>query len=170
MRELAEVCELSTGTLYHYFGSKEELLYYIIHSATTQQVEYLESFARDLETAEPTMALVQLVRRFFEWHDVNQDITLFTYQETKNLPRNARQDIFDSEGRIHDLFERFLRRGIESGEFNIDDPSLTAHNIMVLGHAWALRRWYVRKYWTIESYAKLQTDAILKAIQAGVAH
>jgi AcrR family transcriptional regulator len=37
MRELAKACEMSAGTLYHYFGSKEEILYSIINSATSQQ-------------------------------------------------------------------------------------------------------------------------------------
>jgi len=36
MRELAKACEMSAGTLYHYFGSKEEILYSIINSATSQ--------------------------------------------------------------------------------------------------------------------------------------
>jgi len=164
MRELAKACEMSAGALYHYFGSKEEILYSIINSATSQQAGSIEDWANELATLSPTIALVELMRRFYEWHDDNQDITLFTYQETKNLPGNARQSIFDSEVRILTVLEKLLTRGMEEGEFNIDDPKLIAHDIVVLGHAWALRRWHLRKHWTFKTYVKEQTDAILKAI------
>jgi AcrR family transcriptional regulator len=164
MRELAKACEMSAGTLYHYFGSKEEILYSIINSATSQQVGSMEDYANELATASPTIALVELMRKFYEWHDDNQDITLFAYQETKNLPGNAQESIFDSEARILTVFERLLTRGIEEGEFSIDDPRLIAHDIVVLGHAWALRRWHLRKHWTFKTYVKKQTDAMLRAI------
>jgi AcrR family transcriptional regulator len=164
MRELAKACEMSAGALYHYFGSKKEILYSIINSATSQQAGAMEDSANELATASPTIALVELMRRFYEWHDDNQDITLFTYQETKNLPNNAQQNIFDSEARILTVFERLLTRGIEEGDFNIDDPRLIAHDIVVIGHAWALRRWHLRKHWTFKTYVKEQTDAILRAI------
>lgn len=55
-------------------------------------------------------------------------------------------------------------RGIESGEFNVSDPKLIAHNMMVVGHSWALRRWFLRKYWTFEKYVKEQTDIIMKEV------
>ncbi len=164
MRELAKACEMSAGALYHYFGSKEEILYSIINSATSQQAGSMEDWANELATVSPTIALVELMRKFYEWHDENQDITLFAYQETKNLPDNARQSIFDSEARILTVFEKLLTRGVEEGEFNIDDPKLIAHDIVVLGHAWALRRWHLRKHWTFKTYVKEQAEAILKAI------
>ena len=164
MRELAKACEMSAGTLYHYFGSKEEILYSIINNATSQQAGSTEDYANELATASPTIALVELMRKFYEWHDDNQDITLLAYQETKNLPGNAQESIFDSEARILTVFEKLLIKGMEEGEFNIDDPRLVAHDIVVLGHAWALRRWHLRKHWTFKTYVKKQTDAMLRAI------
>jgi len=164
MRELAKACSMSAGALYHYFGSKEEILYSIINSATSQQASSMENCADELATANPTTALVEVMKRFYEWHEDNQDVTLFAYQETKNLPGNAQQSIFDSEARILTVFVKLLARGVEQGEFDIDDPRLIAHDIVVLGHAWALRRWHLRKHWTFRAYVKEQTDAILRAV------
>jgi AcrR family transcriptional regulator len=164
MRELAKACGMSAGALYHYFGSKEEILYLIINSATSQQAGSIEDYANKLAPVSPTIALVELMRKFYEWHDDNQDITLFAYQETKNLPGNAQQSIFDSEARILTAFEKLLTRGVEEGEFGIDDPKLIAHDIVVLGHAWALRRWHLRKYWTFKTYVNEQIDTVLRAI------
>jgi AcrR family transcriptional regulator len=167
MRELAKACDMSAGALYHYFGAKEEILYSIINSATSQQASSVEDYGNELATVKPTVALVELMRKLYEWHDDNQDITLFTYQETKNLPANAQQDIFSSEARILTVFEKLLTRGLQEGEFNIDDPKLIAHDIVVLGHAWALRRWHLRKRWSFQTYLKEQTDAVLRAISVG---
>jgi len=164
MRELAKACDMSAGALYHYFGSKEEILYSIINSATSQQASFLEDCAREFATASPTTCLLEVMKRFYQWHDDNQDITLFTYQETKNLPLNAQQSIFDSEARILTVFEKLLERGTEESEFDIHDPKLIAHDIVVLGHAWALRRWHLRKHWTFKTYLQEQTDTILRAI------
>ncbi len=166
MHELAKACDMSAGALYHYFGSKEETLYSIINSATSQQADSLEDYGNELATVNPTAALVELVREFYEWHDDNQDTTLFTYQETKNLPANAQQDIFSSEARILAVFEKLLTRGIGEGGFNIDDPKLIAHDMVVLGRAWALRRWHLRKRCSFQTCVKEQTDDILRAITA----
>ena len=167
MHEQAKACEMSAGALYHYFGSKEEILYSIINSATSQQAGFMEDCANELATVSPTIALAEIMKKFYEWHDDNQDVTLFAYQETKNLPNNAQQSFFDSEARIANVFEKLLIRGIEEGEFDIDDPKLLAHDIVVLGHAWALRRWHLRKHWNFKRYVKEQTDAILRMVTAG---
>ena len=165
MREICKACEMSAGSVYHYFGSKEEILYAVISSAGSKQAEYLESFASTLDKKEPGRALASLMRKLFEWHNDNQDVTLFTYQETRNLPRDAREQIFESECRIHSVIEGFLIEGAESGEFRVEEPKLVAHDIMMLAHAWAIRRWLLRKYFDFETYLKVHTDMMLKSLQ-----
>ena len=45
------------------------------------------------------------------------------------------------------------------------DNSLTS-DIILVGHALALRRWHLRKRWTFKAYRKEHTDATLRAIMA----
>lgn len=165
MREVAKACELSIGSLYHYFGSKEEILYYLIDNATKEQLKYLKTCAHNLEDDTSISALKQLITKYFKWHDDNQDITLFVYQVTKNLPKPAQQNIINNEILIHDIFKSCLRKVIESGTFHTDDPNLVAHNIMVFAHTWALRRWYTRKHWTLQTYTSGQIDLIIRMIK-----
>jgi AcrR family transcriptional regulator len=166
IRELAEACGMSAGALYHYFGSKEEILYSIINNATSQQAGLMEDWSDELTAESPAVGLTELMRKFYEWHDRNQDVTLFIYQETRNLPVNARKSIFDSEARILTVFEKLLTKGVETSEFSIDSPKLIAHDIVVLGHAWALRRWHLRKHWAFKTYLKVQTDALMKVVRS----
>jgi len=164
MRELAKACEMSIGNLYHYFGSKDQILYSIINDATLRQVEYVEHFAEETSRLDPNSGLRDLIRKFFEWHDSNQNVTLFIYQETRALPQKAQKQIFESENRIHAIFETAIKRGAASGEFRISEPGLIANNIMVIGHAWALRRWSLQKGWTFESFAGGEIEAIMSAL------
>jgi len=165
MRELAKACYMSIGNLYHYFGSKEQILYSIINDATLRQVEYVEHFASETQNLDPVNALYELTRKFLEWHDANQNVTLFIYQETRALPQKAQEQIFVSEGRIQAIFEAAIVRGIDSGDFKTSEPGLIANNIMVIGHAWALRRWSLQKRWTFDAFAKGEIDSILNLLQ-----
>jgi len=165
MRELAKACYMSIGNLYHYFGSKEQILYSIINDATLRQVEYVEHFSKDTANFDPGSALHMLIRKFFEWHDANQNVTLFIYQETRALPQKAQEQIFESEGRIQAIFEDAVKRGMKSGDFDGKDPGLIANNIMVLGHAWALRRWSLQKRWTFDAFVKGETESIMSILQ-----
>jgi AcrR family transcriptional regulator len=157
---------MSSGNLYHYVGSKGDILDLIITYATSQQAELIESFSSTLDSVSPTEALRELFRKLCQWHDRDQDVTLFIYQETKNLPPSSRRCIFDSEYRILAAFEGVLRRGIETGEFKVSAPKLVAHNMVFLAHGWALRRWLLRKHWTLEEYIAAQTENIFKLIGA----
>ena len=47
-------------------------------------------------------------------------------------------------------------------------PVLVAHNILMLGHDWAMRRWFLREHFTLEEYTEEHTEFILDAIGARV--
>lgn len=164
MREVANACEMSAGSLYHYFGSKGDILDLIITSATSRQAELIESSAKEFSCLSLEKLLRKLMEVLYQWHDTNQDITLFIYQETKNLSQSARKRIFDTEYRIMAVFEELLKKGADSGVFTIEDPKLVAHNIIALSHMWTLRRWLLRKYWNSAQYIKEEIENIFKLI------
>ena len=164
MRELAKACNLSTGILYHYFGSKEDILWMILSQATASQAELIETVCDSFAEMAPKEALRRFIKTLYEWHDTHQNISLFTYQETRNLPPTARQQIFESEGRILLACEKILNRGVSADEFKIENVKLMAHNIVLLGHAWAVRRWYLKKIITFDNYLAQETECILRAI------
>jgi hypothetical protein len=73
--------------------------------------------------------------------------------------------VLEAELRITDIFIQAVgelkSRGIL---LEIDDATinLMGHNISVLGHTWAFRRWYFAKHFTIEQYIEQQTDFIMR--------
>jgi len=55
---------------------------------------------------------------------------------------------------------------VEVGEFDIGNITLMAHDIVVSGHMWAVRRWFLGSQCTLEEYIREKTESILKAILA----
>jgi hypothetical protein len=109
-------------------------------------------------------ALREVIREYFRVCDRMSDFILLIYQETQSLPNQWQNRVLENELRITGLFIEALARIASTGELpNLDDRSieLTAHNIVVLGHMWTFRRWFLTRHYSIEDYINLQTKLIL---------
>lgn len=166
VREVAKACKMSMGALYHYVGSKEDILLLIIDQSMSDLAKSIEEFSQTIAALSPPEALCKFIDMYYRMVDKNQDITLFTYQETKNLEQRARRQVLDSAARDVGACEALLRRGIASGDFDIGNPTVMAHNIIVGAHMWAVRRWFLKERVTLDEYIREQTKYVLKAIMA----
>jgi len=162
-RQIARAAEISIGSLYEYFNCKEDILYLVcdfIHSQMEQGVANAMAKAtggRD--------ALAKVIREYFLVCHRMSDFILMVYQETQSLPSQWRKRVLENELRITGLLVGVLARLSKSGELqHLDERSIeiAAHNIVVLGHMWTFRRWFLSKHYTIEGYIQLQTAAILR--------
>jgi len=167
-RQIARTAEISIGSLYEYFTCKEDILYLVcdfIHSEMEQGVASAMAKAsggRD--------ALAKVIREYFMVCHRMSDFILMIYQETQSLPRQWQKRVLENELRITGLLVSVLARLSQSGELpHLDERSieLTAHNIVVMGHMWTFRRWFLAKHYSIEDYVKLQTAAILRMCTGG---
>lgn len=162
-RQIARAAEISIGSLYEYFNCKEDILYLVcdfIHSEMEQSVASAMAKAtggRD--------ALAKVIREYFLVCHRMSDFILMIYQETQSLPSQWRKRVLENELRITGLLVGVLARLSKSGELqHLDERSIeiAAHNIVVLGHMWTFRRWFLSKHYTIEDYIRIQTAAILR--------
>jgi len=162
-RQIARAAEISIGSLYEYFNCKEDILYLVcdfIHSEMEQSVATAMAKAtggRD--------ALAKVIREYFLVCHRMSDFILMIYQETQSLPSQWRKRVLENELRITGLLVGVLARLSKSGELqHLDERSIeiAAHTIVVLGHMWTFRRWFLSKHYTIEDYIQIQTAAILR--------
>lgn len=167
-REIARATGVSIGLLYEYVRSKEDVLYLVcdaIHAEVEQGVaEALlkASGGRDV--------LAAMIREYFFVCHRMSDHILLIYQETKTLPLHWQKKVLENEIRLTDIFVSALKGLVSSGELsrmNKDSIELIAHNIVVLGHMWTFRRWYLSSRYTIEDYIQIQTDFILGKSMGG---
>lgn len=164
VREIADTCDMAMGTLYRYIGVKGDVLYLVIELGVMRLIEFIDRTLTNMDNINPTQALRQALEEYYRLVDDLQDLMLFTYQETRNLQPQARNSVLDTDKRIVALFEALLAKGRATGEFKIDDVKMVAHNIVIIGHMWATRRWYLREWSTLEVYTREQTKLIFKMV------
>jgi len=161
-RQIASAAGFSIGSLYEYFASKEDILYMVCESIHAE-VERGVTMAMSRATGGQS-ALREVIREYFMICDRMSDFILLIYQETQSLPSQWQNRVLENELRITGLFIEALARIASTGELpNLDERSieLTAHNIVVLGHMWTFRRWFLTRHYSTEDYINLQTRLIL---------
>jgi TetR/AcrR family transcriptional regulator, cholesterol catabolism regulator len=166
-RELASALGMSTGGLYHYIGSKEDILYLIIHFASDLTGQSLERSVASSDGHGAIGRLKESIKIYLETVENYRDFHNFVNHVMLSLCVNDRKTVYEAETRIIDYYEKLLRSGIESGEFRNHDPKLMAHNIVAIANAWANRGWYLKKHYTIDKYLGEQTELILAQIASG---
>jgi AcrR family transcriptional regulator len=167
-RRIARAAGISIGSLYEYFASKEDILYMVcesIHAEVERGVTAAMS-----QTAGGRDALVKIIHEYFMVCHRMSDFILLIYQETQSLPSQWQKRVLENELRITGLFvEAFA--GIANSDdlinLNENNLELAAHNIVVLGHMWTFRRWYLAHHYSIEDYIELQTGIILGMFTGG---
>jgi len=164
VRDIAGVLNMNVATLYHYVGSKNGILG-LFHEYTMSAINlFAEKNQTVLDTMEPQRALKYAIREYMKWVEKYQDLTVFWYQEAKNLNPAQFKALKMQEEYTIQVFRMILERGIRSGKFKIKDPALAANNIVVLCDMWAFRRWLLKDQYTLEQYTKEQTDLIMAQV------
>ena len=166
-RLLAKATGLSIGTMYDYISTKEDVLYLVcmaIHSEVEEGVK--EALARPLHGKD---SLAEVIREFFLVCDKMSDHILLMYQVTHFLSPKWQRKVLEAEIGITDLFIEAMRQIRERGSLpELDDATinLIGHNISVIGHTWAFRRWYFAKHFTIEQYTEQQSRFIMSFLDS----
>lgn len=165
IREIAKACCMSIGTLYHYIGSKEDILGLVFDYVMSSSLQLSERVSI-YDTLPPTEAMQKAIEDYCQSVNDIQDMILLAYQESKSLQRRDRERTFEQEKVLISVFERILARGCKTGEFKVNDITLVSNNIVVIGDAWAFKRWLLAKQYTLQEYIKEQTNLILDQIRS----
>jgi AcrR family transcriptional regulator len=91
MMDIAKACGASKSHLYHYFSSKEELLYAIAHEHITAQVELLKGIAEQPLSAEKRFE--QFVDIFMQGAARSRNEHLILMNDIKFLPKAQHDEI-----------------------------------------------------------------------------
>jgi AcrR family transcriptional regulator len=138
IRDIADRAGISTAALYHYMGSKDELLIDFMLVSMTQLIQV----AREaLGAAEgPAAELATLVRAHVGFHTLDPQRSLVADDELRALS----EDYFARVMRLRDGYERLwsdtLERGLRSGVFRFSDVRIT--RLALLEMCNGVARWY----------------------------
>jgi len=165
-RELATALGMSTGGLYHYIGSKGDIIYLIVNFTSDLTQSMLDGFNNGLSELPLTRQLQESLKTYFQGVENYRDFHNFVNHVMLSLCLNDRRIVYENESRIVAYFETLLAEGVEKGEFKVNDCRCLAHNIVAIANAWANRGWYLKRHYNIDTYIKEQTRSIMSQVVA----
>jgi TetR/AcrR family fatty acid metabolism transcriptional regulator len=124
--EIAEEAGVAYGLVYHYFGSKEEVLESIFRDTWTQMLARIKEVAESGEPAnEQVRKVTALVLR--TWRR-DPDLVRVLVREVTRSPEQLQRQI-DEIGHAYNALEQIVANGQETGEFRNDLNSKIAATI-----------------------------------------
>ena len=138
IRELGTAAGINSATLYHYVGSKHDLLVRIISDCLKAMI----NGGRDaLSTAQtPTHQLAQLIAFHVAFTATNPQTARVAEYEMRSLTPVAREEMQQLRDEYEALFTEVLNEGDKSGEFNT--PDLTMARLAVMEMGTGVAHWY----------------------------
>ncbi|MFA5064863.1 MAG: TetR/AcrR family transcriptional regulator [Dehalococcoidia bacterium] len=164
MREIARESGIVVGTLYHYINTKDDIMTLIMNEELAAVHEFIRDSEKSLVKMGPVKTLRLTIERYLHMIDVSQDLQVFWYHESGNMLPDQRLRLLEVEDKLAAMYSKILQAGCRSGDFQVKDVLLTAHDIIVLGDMWAFRRWFTGRHCTLDEFIRHQTDLILSGI------
>ena len=163
MRELAVAVGMTTGGLYHYVKSKDEIVRMVTRNAIYAH-EAIKALRKNLGDVSPTEALRVCTKYWLTVEKTALEQTVFLDRERVHMGFDSQQAYSESVRSLIHFFEDLLDEGIKAGEFEVDNVSLVAFNIYMSRIQFATKWWLLQDLFTAKEYAAQQTNAILKQI------
>jgi AcrR family transcriptional regulator len=138
IRDIADLAGLSTSALYHYMGSKDELLVAFMVESMTELTRVAHAA---LEGAEHAAAqLAALVRAHVGFHTLDAQRSLVADDELRAVSDAAFTKVMQLRDGYERLWAETLERGKRSGEFSFADARIT--RLALLEMCNGVARWY----------------------------
>jgi len=163
MRDIGKACGMTHGNLYNYIASKEDLRHLIL-MRDIDGAARLRDYRAKLGDVTCARALSECMAHFLRGMDSMTGPLLFFDREVYKFPQEDRRVALAAEVAVVSFFEELLREGVEAGEFQVRNPTLLAHDILMYGHDWAVRRWFLKQHVTLEEYIEHHVRLVLESV------
>ncbi|MET1075659.1 MAG: TetR/AcrR family transcriptional regulator [Umezawaea sp.] len=137
IRDLAERAGLSSATLYHYMGTKEDLLVSIM---TTSLERLLTAGERLTADGDPLARITALVELHVLTHAVRRLETRVVDDEMRSLSPDHRAAVVALRDRYEHLWQDAIDTGCATGAFHVRAPRVA--RLALLEMCGGIARWY----------------------------
>ncbi|MFI6094590.1 TetR/AcrR family transcriptional regulator [Lentzea sp. NPDC051213] len=135
IRDLAQAAGLSSATLYHYMGTKEDLLAAIMRASLTALIAAAEQI-----TGDPRERLIALVRMHVQAHAEKPRETLVVDGEMRALTGERRAEIVALRDRYEQFWQDAISEGIKARQLTVAEPNVA--RLALLEMCSGVSRWY----------------------------
>jgi len=165
LNQIVEHCGASKGGFYHYFHSKDELLYVIHDTFITYVLEKANQAKQTYDT--PTEKLQAIIESFVKVFDLYKPHISVFYQESTYLKPDYEELIKKKRDHFKQNIFEVLQEGQETGEFRSILP-VEITGMAILGMVNWTYKWYRKNgAKNIEEIAHVFVDLILHSVLTG---
>lgn len=107
MNDIARRCGVSKGLLYHYYASKERLLFDLTEQYTRRLVSLVAEVERRVR--DPANRLPELIRLFLEEYQTSQARHMVLLHDLRFLPEGERRIVVGNQRRVIASFAEAIR-------------------------------------------------------------
>ena len=161
VRDIARLSNISTGSVYDYVKSKEDILFLVSQKFFATLKENVEKALRGLD--DPLLKLKATIEATLTVIDNFQEYVLITYRESKHFKKQDLIGIFQQESYFIDNFMKIFKEGNEKGVFRVNDPLLVANFLTMMTHSWALKRYSLKEY-SLFRFKEMLIDFVMQGI------
>lgn len=162
MREIAAQAGIQPASLYHWYGSKESMLFTIMDAFQRE----LTDAARDAhaEQGEPIDQIAAMVRAHVTQHVKHRREALISDTEIRALSPKYRRLIVAGRDDYQQLFRSTIQRGCSEGTLHCPDVSITTNVILV--QCTGVASWYrPRGRLSLETIASIHAELVCRELQ-----
>lgn len=163
--EILKACKMSRGSLYYYIRSKEDIQSIIQEHTAKGYINVYQSVLEIMEQKNSRDILQQAIQILCKWADDYQDELIIALHGVVYARKEQREPQLNAERRNIEVLESIILKGIQVGEFKTDQPKMVAHTIYLSIRAWADRRWYLRRFYSLKQYTRHITKMALALLK-----
>jgi AcrR family transcriptional regulator len=121
VQDIVDAAGVTKGAMYHYYGSKDDLLYEVYHQLLTMQTAHLDEIVAGPGTPEERLraAAADVVITSLE----NLDDGIVFFRSLHMLPDDKQTQVRAERRLYHEKFKALVDEGIASGTFRNDIPA-----------------------------------------------
>lgn len=138
MEDIAAAVGIAKPTLYHYFKSKSQILYWV-HEAFIDLIigRHADRLALGLT---PPQLLLEVMADILELMETHRGHVRVVFEHHRELPEPERGSILARRDRYTEMVAGIVRKGMDTGDFRQGDVTLAAFGIFGMCN-WAYQ-WY----------------------------
>jgi len=138
IRDIAGKAGVSTANLYHYTGSKENLLFQLMQNALAKLLAAAKAITE--QYPDPRAALEQLVRMHVITHALSPMASAVVDDQFGVLEGETRNSIIEQRDRYEKFYGSVIKNGVSQKLFSVPDES--AARLGLLEMLSGVARWY----------------------------
>jgi AcrR family transcriptional regulator len=166
IRDIARRTGMSSAAMYHYFGSKQDLLFELMHSIMVLQLEVTGAALQGVQGPEARIAALARTHVLLIASHILE--TFVNENEIRSLEGANRRKIVAMRDEYEDYWREAITQGVADGVFKVSDIKLASFAAIAM--CTSVSRWYSRTGpMAPEQIAQTYADFILSMLRGGLA-